>query len=109
VYGSTAWRKSYGRRGTGVESHFGALKDESVAGFNRSKVRRRAIVKTGLMVAAAVATTNRRFAITWDRLHGPFPKVPNHKLVKRKRYHHTLTSITHTVNGQLVVLHHLTT
>jgi hypothetical protein len=56
------------------------------------------------MVAVAVATTNRHFAIAWDRLRGPFPKVS-----KRKRYHHALTSITHTVNGQLVVLHPLTT
>ena len=109
VYGSEVWRKSYGRRGTGVEPHFGALKDESVAGFNRGKVRMRGIVKTGLMVAVAVATTNRRFAIAWDRLRGPFPKVSKRKLVKRKRYHHALTSITHTVNGQLVVLHPLTT
>ena len=37
------------------------------------------------------------------------PKLPNRKLVKRKRYHHGVTSITHTVNGQLVVLHPLTT
>ncbi len=39
VHGSTAWRKSDGRRGTSVEPHFGALKDESVAGFSRGKVR----------------------------------------------------------------------
>jgi hypothetical protein len=69
----------------------------------------RGIVKTGLMVAVAVATTNRRFAIAWDRLRGPFPKASKRKLVKRKRYHHALTSITHTVNGQLIVLHPLTT
>ncbi len=109
VYGSTAWRKSYSRRGTGVEPHFGALKDESVAGFARGKVRMRGIVKTGLMVAAAVATTNRRFAIAWDRFSGPLPKVRKRKLVKREPYHHRLTRITHTVNGQLVVLHPLTT
>ena len=75
----------------------------------RGKVRMRGIVKTGLMVGVAVATTNRRFAIAWDRLRDPFTKVSKRKLVKRKRYHHALTSITHTVNGQLVVLHPLTT
>ena len=69
----------------------------------------RGIVKTGLMVAAAVATTNRRFAIAWDRFSGPLPKVRKRKLVKREPYHHRLTRITHTVNGQLVVLHPLTT
>ena len=37
------------------------------------------------------------------------PKLPKRKPVKRKRYHHALTSITHLVNGQLVVLHPLTT
>ena len=75
----------------------------------RGKVRMRGIVKTGLMVAAAVATTIRRFAIAGDRFSGPLPKVRERKLVKREPYHHRLTRITHTVNGQLVVFHPLTT
>ena len=66
-------------------------------------------VTESLMVAAAVATTNRRFAIAWDRFSGPLPKVRKRKLVKREPYHHRLTRITHTVNGQLVVLPPLTT
>ena len=47
-----------------------------------------------------------------DRV-GPTPwslsKGSEAQFVKRKRYHLALTSITHTVNGQLVVLHPLTT
>ncbi len=65
VYGSTARRKSDARPGTSVEPHFGALKDESVAGFSRGRVRMRGIVKTRLMVAADGATANRRFAMAW--------------------------------------------
>ncbi|MEI8405760.1 MAG: hypothetical protein WCG96_10850 [Actinomycetes bacterium] len=69
----------------------------------------RGIVKTGLMVAMALATTNRRFAIAWGRFSGPLPKVRKRKVVKCEPYHHRLKRITHAVNGQLVVLHPLTT
>ena len=66
-------------------------------------------VKESLMVAAAVATTNRHFAVAWDRFNGPFAKRPKHKRPRRKPYHHRLTRISYVVKGQEVVLHPLTT
>lgn len=62
------------------------------------------IVKTGLVVAAAVATTNRRFEVAWDPFTGPFAKRP-----KRKPHHYRLTRISSIDEGQEVVLHPLTT
>jgi len=109
VYGPTAWRKSYARRGTGVEPHFGALKDEAVAGFTRGKVRMRGIVKTGLMVAAAVAVTNRRFAMAWDRNQAPSPHGRKARDKLRDPCHHRLTRITREVGNTIEVLHPLTT
>ena len=109
VYGSTAWRRSYSRRGTGVEPHFGALKDEAVAGFYRGKVRMRGLVKTGLMVAAAVAVTNRRFAMAWDRNRAVEISGRTPKENPRDPYHHGLTLITRQVGSHVEVLHPLKT
>ena len=67
------------------------------------------IVKTGLVVAAAVATTNRRFEVAWDPFTGPFAKRPKHKRPKRKPHHYRLTRISSIDEGQEVVLHPLTT
>ena len=72
------------------------------------------IVKTGLVVAAAVATTNRRFEVAWEPFTGPFAKRPKHKRPKRKRpkrkpHHYRLTRISSIDEGQEVVLHPLTT
>lgn len=109
IYGSTAWRKSYARRGTSVEPHFGALKDEAVAGFARGKVRMRGLIETGIMVAAALATTNLRFARAWDRRMQLAAESSKHERPRRKPYHHRLTLITRQVGSRTVVLHPLLT
>jgi hypothetical protein len=67
LYGSKKWFKSYSRRGTSIEPHFGALKDEARESFRRGNWRVRGIIKTGLMVAFALASTNRRHAHSFDR------------------------------------------
>lgn len=67
LYGSIEWHKSYSRRGSTIEPHFAALKDESAEGFRRGNFRVRGLIKTGLMVAFALASTNRRIALSWDR------------------------------------------
>ena len=109
IYGSMAWRKSYARCGTSVEPHFGALKDEAVAGFARGKVRMRGLIKTGLMVAAALATTNLRFARAWELRKQVATALPAPKENPRDPYHHRLTRITRQVGSRTEVLHPLLT
>lgn len=67
IYGSREWYKSYSRRSTSVEPFFGNLKDEAGGGVVRGRIRVMGIVKTGLLVAFAVASTNRRLARAFDR------------------------------------------
>jgi len=102
VFGSTAWRKSYGRRGTSVEPHFGGLKDEASAAYRRGKVRVRGIIKTGLLVAFALATTNRRLALSWEARKAHAASAPVKRRKERERFHHKLTRIE--VRGPLLTL-----
>ena len=67
LYGSREWFSSYSRRSTSVEPFFGTLKDEAGGGVVRGRIRVMGIVKTGLLVAFAVASTNRRLARAYDR------------------------------------------
>lgn len=62
VFGSRAWFDSYKRRSTSVEPFFGALKDAAGGGVVRGRIRVMGIIKTGLLVAFALASTNRRLA-----------------------------------------------
>ena len=66
LYGSKEWSDSYGRRGSSVEPHFGGLKGDAGAGLHHGKVRVSGIIKTGLMVAFGLATTNRNLALAFD-------------------------------------------
>ena len=109
VYGSTAWRKSYARRGTSVESNFSGLKDDAMASLHRGKIRMRGLIKTGLLVAAALASANRRYARSWDRQFLPAPPTHTKKVDLRDPYYHRLTRITRRVAGVDVVVHPLTT
>lgn len=106
LYGSKQWLESYRRRGTSIEPHFGAMKDESMASFRRGKVRVRGLVKTGLMVAFALATTNRRLALAWEeRQKKNAPRTSTrHQKTPRARYHHALTEITLAPEDQHKVL-----
>ena len=91
LYGSKEWFDSYGRRGSSVEPHFGGLKSDAAAGLHHGKVRVSGLIKTGLMVAFALATTNRRLALAFDA------RRPADAPAKRRRgrpYTHNLTRHT---------------
>jgi hypothetical protein len=66
IFGSKKWFDSYARRGSSVEPYFGALKDDAAEGLRRGRVRVRGLIKTGLMVAFALASTNRRLALSFE-------------------------------------------
>jgi hypothetical protein len=105
IFGSTKWRKSYARRGTTVEPHFGRLKDEAAASYRRGKVRLRGIVKTGLMVAFALATTNRRLALSWEARKAQAIARQFKRRPKRDRFIHRLTSFTLQGNDVSLLLY----
>jgi hypothetical protein len=105
IFGSTKWRKSYARRGTTVEPHFGRLKDEAAASYRRGKVRVRGIVKTGLMVAFALATTNRRLALSWEARKAQAIARQFKRRPKRDRFIHRLTSFTLQGNDVSLLLY----
>ncbi len=74
-----------------MEPQFGALKDEAAAGSCRGKVRVRGIVKTGLLIAFALATTNRRLALSWDAPQNAGAVSLPVTRVKGRLYSHRLT------------------
>jgi hypothetical protein len=91
LYGSKEWFNSYGRRGSSVEPHFGGLKSDAAAGLHHGKVRVSGLIKTGLMVAFALATTNRRLALAFDaRRPADAPAKPR----RGRPYTHRLTRHT---------------
>lgn len=65
IYGTAQWAKSYSRRQTSVETYFSQLKSAAGA-VERGRIRVRGIVKTGLLVAFAMASTNRRAALAYE-------------------------------------------
>lgn len=73
LHGSTAWRKSYARRNE-VERLFSNTKDQSSENLRRGSIRVRGIVRMGLLVALALASTNRRLASSYDRRQPEPPK-----------------------------------
>jgi hypothetical protein len=93
IYGSKRWFDSYGRRGGSIEPHFGGLKDESAESFRKGKVRVRGIVKTGLMLAFALASNNRRLANAWERRRRE-RATSSGKRWHGRPYNHRLTSMT---------------
>lgn len=103
LYGSKEWFHSYARRGSSIEPHFGALKDESAEGLRRGKFRVRGIVKTGLMVAFALASTNRRLALAWDRRPPVVAKTKKPKGRPRRQAWTSLELLTTTDSANLVM------
>ena len=67
IFGSLEWYRSYSRRGTSVETYFANLKHATGAGIERGAIRVRGIIKTGMLLAFALSSTNRRCAIAYER------------------------------------------
>lgn len=66
VYGSWEWARSYSRRSTSVETYFGLLKSATGGGVERGQIRVSGIVKTGLLLAFAMSSTNRNCALSFS-------------------------------------------
>ena len=62
-----AWELSYARRGYTVETFNAHVKNPVRECLVRGKIRVRGIIKTGLFVAWAVASVNRRIAVSYAR------------------------------------------
>jgi hypothetical protein len=91
LYGSKEWSDSYSRRGSSIEPHFGGLKGDAGAALRHGKVRVTGIIKTGLMVAFGLATTNRNLARAFDARR-PSDSPP--KVRRGRPYTHRLTRHT---------------
>lgn len=59
LFGSWEWAASYARRSR-VEGYFGSLKNEATENIRRGTIRVVGLVKTGMLVALAVASANLR-------------------------------------------------
>jgi hypothetical protein len=81
LYGSYEWWSSYNRRSL-VEGFFGNLKNEACENLRRGTIRVRGLVKTGILVALAVASTNLRLARAF---HKRKPKPQTRKRGRPKK------------------------
>jgi hypothetical protein len=82
LYGSKEWYFSYQRRNR-VEGVFGNVKNEAVENLRRGSIRVRGLIKTGLMVALMMASTNLRLGASWERRVVTAPKVRGGRPTKR--------------------------
>ena len=64
LYGTEKWRRSYNRQSR-AEGFFGNLRNEACENLKRGTIRVRGLVKTGILVAMAVAAVNLRLAKTF--------------------------------------------
>jgi hypothetical protein len=74
IFGSTAWRKSYSRRGE-VERHFARTKDHSQENIRRGSIRVMGLAKVGLLISFSLASINRRLAASFERNKNKKPVV----------------------------------
>ena len=74
IFGSTAWRKSYSRRGE-VERHFARTKDHSQENIRRGSIRVMGLAKVGLLIAFSLASINQRLAASFERNKNKKPVV----------------------------------
>ncbi len=89
IYGTAEWAASYSRRQTSVETYFSQLKS-AAGGVERGRIRVRGIVKTGLLVAFAMASTNRRAALAYETAKSRPAATRKHRSGRPRR--HTLTT-----------------
>jgi hypothetical protein len=82
LYGTSRWYISYRRRNR-VEGIFGNVKNEAVENLRRGSIRVRGLIKTGLLVALMVASTNLRLGVSWERQVALPPKVRRGRPAKR--------------------------
>jgi hypothetical protein len=94
LHGSRDWFFSVSRRNR-VEGFFGNLKDSARENLNRGTIRVRGLVKTGIMVAFAVASVNMRLAVKWDseQHHAPKPKVGRPRKIGVTTYAQVLVAL----------------
>lgn len=89
VFGSREWERSYARRSSSVETFFANVKDASREGVRRGRIRVTGIIKTGLCVALAVASANRRLALAFSPEREA--ERPRRRRPGRPTRHHKLT------------------
>lgn len=81
LFGSWEWARSYARRSR-VEGFFGSVKNQACENLNRGSIRVVGLVKTGVLVALAVASANLRHV---DSFRARTPKPVRPKVGRPRR------------------------
>lgn len=93
LHGSHKWFISWSRRSL-VEGFYGNLKNEACENLNRGTIRVRGLVKTGILVAFAVASANMRLHVAFLNRTPLTKKGTTRKKIGRPRNNSLIQSIT---------------